>query len=374
LPRKFNTSITGSMTNRCNVYGHDCCFILAQKDGVYGYNMYLGGKVGKIAKDADIFLKDEKEVLAAYKAIITLYKNYGFRDNRNKNRLFFLIESVGIETITKAIRKYAKVDLATSGLTLTNMDNSDAEQGKVQLKDGTFALHVICLAGVFSGTDLIKAANLSNKYGSGDIRLDIEQNIYLMNIKKEETPSLLEEDFFQKYQNIGSAYSNHLIACAGEKYCTYGVIPNKLDAIDMAEYLRKNVPLDANSKVRMYWSGCVKGCGLHSLGDIGFEGCKAKVNGVSGYGVHIFLGGRTSGNSKEGSTILKSIPLHFSRYYVESLVLEYKKLKLKDESFENFSQRILSKYSRAAIGFMMMLMAYIRKNALEVDRRTLSFV
>ncbi|MDO8260073.1 MAG: ferredoxin--nitrite reductase, partial [Candidatus Magasanikbacteria bacterium] len=38
LPRKFNTSITGSISNRCNVFGQDCCFVLAQKNGVYGYN------------------------------------------------------------------------------------------------------------------------------------------------------------------------------------------------------------------------------------------------------------------------------------------------------------------------------------------------
>jgi ferredoxin-nitrite reductase len=117
----------------------------------------------------------------------------------------------------------------------------------------------------------------------------------------------------------------------------------------------------------MYWSGCVKGCGLHSLGDIGFEGCKAKVDGANEYGVHIFLGGKTSGNSKEGFTVLRAVPLRFAKYYVESLALEYKKLKLRDESFEGFSQRILSNYSRGAIGFMMLLQAYIRKNDLDIE-------
>jgi len=31
LPRKFNTAITGSISNRCNIYCHDCSFVLAQK-------------------------------------------------------------------------------------------------------------------------------------------------------------------------------------------------------------------------------------------------------------------------------------------------------------------------------------------------------
>jgi ferredoxin-nitrite reductase len=78
LPRKFNTSITGNLSNRCNAYGNDCCFVLAQKGGIHGYNLYLGGRVGNIAKSANVFLKDEREVLEAFKAIIGLFKRLVF--------------------------------------------------------------------------------------------------------------------------------------------------------------------------------------------------------------------------------------------------------------------------------------------------------
>ena len=115
LPRKFNTAITGSLSNRCNIFGHDCCFALAQKDGIYGYNMYLGGRVGKIAKNADIFLANEDEVVKAFESITDIFKRYGFRDNRNKNRLHFLIEAVGMDVISKSIRENAGVDFATAG-------------------------------------------------------------------------------------------------------------------------------------------------------------------------------------------------------------------------------------------------------------------
>ncbi len=367
LPRKFNTSISGSIANRCNVFGHDCCFVLAQKDGIYGYNMYLGGKVGKIAKDADIFLESDEDVLKAYEAITEIFKKYGFRDNRNRNRLFFLIESVGIENIAKAIREYAKIDFPTAGATLTRMHNQTADQGKTLLRDKTFAINTVVLAGIFTGSDMIEASSLSQKYGSGDLRVDIEQNLYLMGIKKDHIDALLKENLYKKYKNISSTYANNLIACAGEEHCQFGVIPNKPDAIEMAKYLEEKVPLPSDSKIRMYWSGCVKGCGLHDLGDIGFEGCKAKVNGVGEYGVHIHIGGKVGGHARIGNSILKGIPLRFSRYYVESLVLEYRRLKQKSESFEEFNTRVLAQYSKACIGFMMMLLAYIRKHNLDID-------
>lgn len=31
LPRKFNTGISGSSTNRCNIFGQDCAFVLAKR-------------------------------------------------------------------------------------------------------------------------------------------------------------------------------------------------------------------------------------------------------------------------------------------------------------------------------------------------------
>lgn len=363
LPRKFNTSITGSISNRCNAFGHDCCFVLAQKAGVYGYNMYLGGKVGKIAKSADIFLLSN-EVEAAYDSIIDIFKRFGFRDNRNKNRLSFLIDAVGMDEISKAIRENAGIDFAIAGETMTKLDFNDPEHGKVQLRDGSFALHVVVPAGIFSGSDLMRVAELSKKYASGEIRFDVEQSIYIMGVK--DINSLLLEPLFEKYKSVDTVYKNHLIACAGSQHCPFGVIENKSDAIEMAEYLEQKVPLQ-EGRVRMYWSGCVKGCGLHGLGDIGFEGCKVKVNNVIEGGVNISLGGKLTCEGVEGYAVVKSAPLRFARYYVETLMIEYKKLRNANESFEEFNERVLKLYTPSALGFIMKLGAYLREKNIDVE-------
>lgn len=364
LPRKFNTSISGSLSNRCNILGHDCCFALAQKDGLFGYNLYLGGKVGKIAKSADIFLANEDEVIKAFGSVIEIFKRYGFRDNRNKNRLYFLIEAVGMKEMATAIRKNAGVDFATAGETMTKMEYTEPDHGKVQLRDGTFGVHVVVPSGIFSGSAMINAAVLSKRYGNGELRLDMEQSFYIMGIKN--TNALLNEDLFNEYKSVNTPYFNHLIACAGTEHCPFGVIENKNDAINMSTYLNSTVPLE-KGRVRMYWSACVKGCGIHGLGDIGFEGCKAKIDGENGSGVHILLGGKLTGNSQEGYTIIKSAPLEYAKYYVESLMLEYKRLKSDSENFEQFHDRVLSNFTAAKIGFVMMLKAYIRSKNIEID-------
>ena len=366
LPRKFNVGISGSMANRANVFGQDCCFVLAQKDGRYGYNLYLGGKVGKIAKNAGIFLKDEEEVSTAFQAIIELFRDKGFRDNRNKNRLFFLIEAVGMENFSAAIREKAGVGFSTAGDTLTLMENFDPKQGRVEMRSGAFAVHAVVPSGIFSGSGLMLAADSARRFGDGNIRFDVEQSLYITGVKDEDMPALLEMPFFEKYKNVNTPYFNNMIACAGTEHCPFGVIPNKPDAIEMSEYLSEAVPLD-EGMIRMYWSACVKGCGLHGVGDIGFEGCKAKVDGKPANGVHITLGGKLTGEGEEGYSVMKTVPLVYAKYYVESLVLEYKRIKNQGESFERFHDRVLSQYSRAYLGFMMTINAYLRRKNIDLS-------
>ena len=191
----------------------------------------------------------------------------------------------------------------------------------------------------------------------------MEQSLYILGVK--DTQGLLEENFFQVYKSVNTPYFNHLIACAGTQHCPFGVIENKNDAINMSNYLDEKVPLQ-NARVRMYWSACVKGCGIHGLGDIGFEGCKAKLDGKMVEGVHISLGGKLNKEGSEGYTVIKSAPLVHAKYFVESLMLEYKQNREKNESFESYHERVLKLYTPANIGFVMRLNAYMRANNIDI--------
>lgn len=357
LPRKFNTGISAAFANRCNVMAQDCGFILAKKEGIFGYNVYLGGKVGQVARDADIFLADQAEVETFYQALIELFRDYGFRDNRNKNRLHFMLEQVGMASFRAALEEKVGAPLKRAGDMMMQMESFEAKEGKVALKDGTFALHSVVPSGIFSGSGMMEASDTAQNFGDGRIRLTVDQNLYILGVKPEMIATALETPFFKRYKNVNTPYFNHMIACAGTEHCPFGVIPNKPDAIKMSSYLSKTVPLD-EGMVRIYWSACVKGCGIHGLGDIGFEGCKAKVDGKAEYGVHILVGGKMIGNSKEGRSVLKSVPLRFAPRYVAELVKIYRDHKNKNESFERFYERYLSHYSSAIIGFVMRFNAY----------------
>ncbi|NPA27936.1 MAG: ferredoxin--nitrite reductase [Epsilonproteobacteria bacterium] len=358
LPRKFNSGVCGSIANRTNIYGQDAAFVLAQKDGIFGFNVYLGGKVGKVAKSMDIFLKPN-EVVSFFKNLIELYRDFGFRDNRNKNRLYFLIEEIGVKNFRDILEEINQKSFEKEGIVLTKIDYFDNNFGKVLLKDGTFAHHLTIKGGIFSGSDLIEAAKIVKDNG-GDIRFSIEQNLYLTSLKEEQIDSYL----FKKYSSL--VYFNNLVACAGSNECAFGVIPNKSDAIEMGEFLEKEVKLPNDAKVRFHWSGCVKGCGIHEWGDIGFVGVKSKKDSKTFLGVDIFLGGSFK-DSKEANSLLKGVILEEAKYLIKELMVEYKLNRKENESFEEFNKRYFQKFSKGAIAFLMKFNYFLKK--LNIDYR-----
>ena len=342
LPRKFNTAILGTNTNDCNIYGHDCCFIVAQKDEVLGFNLYLGGRVGVQARDTGLFIQ-QKELVPTFLAIINLFKKYGFRDNRNKNRLHFLLEAVGMGAFVEAIKDYSGLTYTSAGEILATQEYMLDESGVFDLGEDQKAIHFSIPSGIFSGSCLMEVAEVTRSV-KGEIRLSVEQSLYVI-VEKKKVNEVQKNLLFDIYKRYHNTYYNHQIACAGTATCTFGVIPNKTDAIAMANFLQREVPIEGG-KVRMYWSACPKGCGIHGIADIGFEGCKAKDDeGNRVDGVHIFIGGKATTEAKEARQLFKALPLPVAQQKVKQLMELYRDKREENESFESFDSRVLSSLS-----------------------------
>jgi len=366
LPRKFNTGILGSLSNSCNIFGHDCCFVLANKEGEFGFNIYLGARVGVQARDADLFVSID-EVPLFFKALLSVFKTYGYRDNRNKNRLHFLLQDVGIDTFVDAVKQEAGINFAEAGTTMVQSQSIALGANKVLQRDGKFAHKTIVPSGIFSGSDLIALAKEAEHFASGDLRFTYDQNIYVINIPRENIENFESSEIIQKYAQFNNLYFNDMIACAGTATCTFAVIPNKPDAIEMAHYLNSEVPI-ANANVRMNWSACPKGCGVHGIADIGLEGCKAKDDeGNRVDGVHIFIGGKITRVAKEAHILHKSLPLSEAKHHIKYLLKCYADNKTRAETYEAFDDRFLShNYSYQALSFYTKI-NYILNEKLGLD-------
>jgi ferredoxin-nitrite reductase len=366
LPRKFNTGILGSLSNSCNIFGHDCCFVLAQKEGIFGFNIYLGARVGVQAVDANLFVTKE-DVPAFFEALLYVFKEYGYRDNRNKNRLVFLLRDVGVENFIAAIKAKAGKSFASAGVTMVQSQNIALGSNKILGRNGLFAHKIVVPSGIFTGTDLMATADLAKEFGNGELRLSYDQNAYVVNIPSDKLDAFEATALVQKYEQFNNVYFNDMIACAGTATCSFAVIPNKPDAIEMAYYLNNELPLK-NATVRMNWSACPKGCGVHGIADIGFEGCKAKdPEGNRVDGVHLFLGGKITREAKEAHTLHKALPIVEAKYHVKYLLKAYERYRQRGETYEAFDNRYLSaNYSFQALGFYTKI-NYILNDVLELD-------
>ena len=365
LPRKFNAGILGSMSNSCNIFGHDCCFVLANKDGEFGFNVYLGARVGVQSKDANVFLSID-EVPTFYMALLETFKVYGYRDNRNKNRLHFLLQDVGVKAFVEGVETKAGQIFSSAGQTLVQSQNIALGANRVLQRNGKYAHKIIVPSGIFSGTDLIDVAGRAKSFGSGDLRLTYDQNFYVVDIDKDALTAFESTTIFSKYDKFNNIYFNDMIACAGTHTCSFGVIPNKPDAVDMANFLNSEVAIESGM-VRMNWSACPKGCGVHGIADIGFEGCKAKDDsGKRVDGVHIFMGGKITRRAFEARMLHKSLPITEAKYHVKYLLKTYANLKERGETFESFEERYFSaNYSYQALAFFTKI-NYILNDKLEL--------
>ena len=342
LPRKFNTGILGDSVNDCNIYGHDCSFVLASKDGELGFNLYLGGKVGVQARPIDIFVKPN-QVKELFKSILDLFVKYGFRDNRNKNRLTYFIDEIGVDEFTKALIEYSNLPLQSAGETLVKDEYIIPNNSVIKLKDDKSAVYFPIPAGLFNSKDLHCITKVMEETNS-ILRFTHEQSFFLITAD-ENVQKVKDSQIFKKYEAYNNLFFRNQIACAGINECDFGVIANKSDSIEMAVYLNQHIPME-KGKVRMYWSACPKGCGVHGVADIGFEGAKAKdEDGNSCDGVKIFIGGKATKQIKEARQLSKAIPIKKAQEIVKNLLTIYKNEQLEDESFENFDSRVLSELS-----------------------------
>ena len=339
LPRKFNTGILGDTINDCNIYGHDCAFVLASKDEELGFNLYLGGKVGVQSRPINLFVKPQ-EVKVVFKTIVDLFKKYGFRDNRNKNRMAYFLDEISTGEFEKAIIKASNLDLKSAGTLEVKNEYKIDETSTIKLKENKTAIYFSIPAGIFSAEDLDELSDLMQKTDS-ILRLTHEQSFFI--ITDDENIDLIKSSsIYKKYDTFHNIYFNNQIACAGTNECSFGVIQNKADAIEMALYLNSHIPI-SDAKIRMYWSACPKGCGVHGVADIGFEGAKAKdENGNACDGVKIFIGGKATTSILEARQLSKAIPIPKAQEVVKELLTIYKTQKLENESFESFDSRVLS--------------------------------
>ncbi|MCF6200665.1 MAG: hypothetical protein L3J42_00825 [Hydrogenimonas sp.] len=336
LPRKFNVAINGSICSKIPFFGNDLYFLPAEKDGEIGFKAYVGGKNGIVAKDLDIFCFLE-DVPDLFEAVVESYMEYGLRASRTKSRLFHLIEDIGLAKFRSLLlRRYDKEPIQ-GGVPL--FERFDRRGSSFILKDGKRAMLYRSRFGELEQKQAEEIVEICEEYGVEELRLGCDQNIYI--------PGLLEDI---ELKNSFYGYSA-VTVCAGSKYCVYSLFDTKEESGKLQLERAKRMG------VTIGFSGCLKGCARHALSDIGFVGIRTGLYGEKAErGVRLYLGAEYTRGKSAGRLILYAVPLRCINRMIELILSIFQKSGF--ENFEEFSARVLNRYSSEALAFWLLLNYY----------------
>ena len=319
LPRRVSLGISGNSANVTSFFANDIYFALAKKDGVFGFNVYMGGKNTEIAKCADIFLK-EVEVFDFFKAFVEAFYLHGSRFSRSKTRLFYMIEDIGMDGLRAHIQKEYKTPIQSAGeLQLTKEKFEQYEE----LNDGTFSFCYHTDFSRLNAGEMKKIADFSTEQNA-EIRIGIDQNIYLLGLKEKSTPF------------SSAAQSTTVVTCAGN-LCPYAVWSIK----DETSY----IPLEKIEKhqIQVGFSGCAKGCGRHRHTDIGLIGLKTNNFGDTDGGARVFLGAIHTHGATVGQMIFSMVPFVHLNTTLTLIIDIFEKSGYED--FEEYAHNVLNRFS-----------------------------
>ena len=325
LPRKFNIAIEGGRDNSVHAEINDIAFVPAYKEGELGFNVVVGGffsaKRCEAAIPMNVWVRPNQEVVDLCRGILEVYRDNGLRANRQKSRLMWLIDEWGIEEFRTRVANQLGYPLATAA----EKDAIDWEKrdhlGVFPQKQEVLSYIGLCVpVGRLFADDMFDLARIAEVYGSGELRLTVEQNVIIPNIAAENMPTLLTEPLLAKFTPNPTPLQRALVSCTGAQFCNFALIETKNKAVDLISQL--DAELNIPRGVRIHWTGCPNSCGQPQVADIGLMGTKARKDGKTVEGVDLYMGGKVGKDAHLGSCVQKGIPCEDLKSVLTSILIE----------------------------------------------------
>ena len=318
LPRKWNVCVVGTHDLYEHPHINDLAFMPAKgPGGAFGFNVWVGGLLTATKCEESVELGawvPETDLVACTHAVLTTFRDFGARANRQKCRMMWLVEEMGVPAFRAEVaRRMPGGALAPAGAEMVDKEWKRRSYFGVhpQKQAGLSWVGLNVPVGRLQAEDFFAAADLAERYGSGEIRLTVEQNLILPNIPDAQVAALLAEPLLAKFTPFPGRVLSGLVACTGSQFCGFAQVETKRNAWRIAEHLESVLDFPRGD-LRMMWTGCPNTCGQVQVADIGLMGCQVKApDGQKGTvpGVDVFVGGRIGSNSHIAEVAHPSVPL-----------------------------------------------------------------
>lgn len=149
--------------------------------------------------------------------------------------------------------------------------------------------------GKLSADQLLELVEISETFGSGQLRLTPWQTILIPDIPNQKIPELLPK--LAPFGLSNSLVDAGIVACAGKPGCAAAATETQIHALILADDLKEQLTL--NSPVNIHLTGCDKLCAQPSPAEITLLGTIIEQNGKKVEGYQVYIGkGQDSLNHK----------------------------------------------------------------------------
>jgi sulfite reductase (ferredoxin) len=300
LPRKFKISITGCRVwcpyPEINDVGLTATQRQRQGNCEIGFALRIGGGLSTepyLGAPLNAFVR-WNQVLPVIKGIAELFRDSDpLREHRERARLKFLFLRHGwtANDFQKELERRIGFQLDPA-----EPENPPADVYRdhigvhPQKQPGYCYVGSAVLRGRITPAQMDAAADLAERFASGELRTTNMQNLLIVNV-----PRLQADDLAKELGEIGlpvhgSPFFRGAIACSGSEFCKLAITETKTFSRWLVEELEERLP-GFDQHLKLHVTGCPNSCGQHWIADIGIEGKKLKVNGQMVDAYYFCLGG-----------------------------------------------------------------------------------
>jgi sulfite reductase (NADPH) hemoprotein beta-component len=331
LPRKFKIAVTGNPEDRAITAANDIGIRIVDRAGVRGVRVLVGGGLGRTPVVGQV-LRDflpEADLLPYLEAVLGAYNLAGRRDNKYKARIKITVQEQGLAAFRAEVeRRFAALLPSFTGAdaaVLADLRARFAAPAAIRRAEATgagsndpvfrawadtnlrphrradHAIAIVSLKpvggvpGDASAAQMRAVADLAERFGHGDIRVGLDQNLILPHVHRADLPALHAGLRQAGLANANAGLATDIVACPGLDYCTLATARSIPVAQDIARRLDAIAAEAGPLNIRI--SGCINACGHHHLGDIGILGLEKA--GAESY--QVTFGGRPGADMAIGS-------------------------------------------------------------------------
>ncbi len=393
LPRKFKIAISGAKEDRAAIGWHDIGLQLRRNEaGEVGFQVFVGGGMGRtpiVGQEINPFVP-WRHILLYLEAIVRTYNRFGRRDNMYKARIKILVKAEGQAYFDAVNAEYQSIlnddagsheqiipesELARVAASFVEPQGVTPAAG-IDIFEGAAPayrrwlernVHAHRVSGYRSVTLSLKrlglppgditdaqmdaAADLSDRFSHGELRVSHDQNLLLPWVRESDLPALYEAAKAHGFATPNIGLLTDMIVCPGGDFCALANARSIPVAAEITERFQDLDELWDIGDIDLHISGCINSCGHHHSGHIGVLG--VDKDGSEWY--QITLGGSDgstlSGAAVPGKVIGPSFAADEAADAVEAVIATYRREREAGERFLQTVRRIgLDAFKQATNG------------------------